>query len=226
VLLLWDIDGTLLIKAAGAHADALRAALERVWHVRDAQALKVETAGRTDPEIARAMLLQAGVSAERIDARMADFKHVCALEYERRVPADLSGTVAPGIPELLEQLAARDEVRLSLVTGNLQAVARAKLHAAGIGHFFRRGQGGFGSDHEERAELPAIARRRAGANGPPYPRERTVVIGDTPRDVLCARADGVRCLAVATGPYAPADLAEADGVARSARELAPLLAAL
>ena len=51
------------------------------------------------------------------------------------------------------------------------------------------------------------------------PRAKTVVIGDTPRDIACARADGVRCIAVATGPYGPDDLAKADVVLRSAHEL-------
>jgi phosphoglycolate phosphatase-like HAD superfamily hydrolase len=226
VLLLFDIDGTLLIKAAGAHADALRAAVERVWDVPDASAVKVQTAGRTDPEIARVLLGELGVPADRIDAGMPAFIEACAAEYERRVPADLTDRVAPGVPELLEELVARDDVTLSLVTGNLEPVARAKLGAAGIGHFFARGQGGFGSDHEQRAELPAIARRRAGGAGGPYPRERTVVIGDTPRDIACARADAVRVVAVATGPHPPEELGAADAVARTAHELGPLLARL
>ena len=92
-------------------------------------------------------------------------------------------------------------VRLGLVTGNFEPVARLKLRQAGIGSFFAGCPGGFGSDSEDRAGLPAIARRRAGDGGRPFPRERTVVIGDTPRDIACARADGLRCIAVATGPH-------------------------
>ena len=63
--------------------------------------------------------------------------------------------------ELLEGLAARDDVRLALLTGNFEPIARLKLERAGIGHYFPPGQGAFGSDHEDRAELPAIARARA-----------------------------------------------------------------
>ena len=107
--------------------------------------------------------------------------------------------MAPGVPDALAALAAEPETyRLALVTGNLEPVAHRKLAAAGIGHFFARGQGGFGSDAEERGELPAIARARAGG----WARERTVVIGDTPRDIACARVDRVRVIAVATGPFA------------------------
>ena len=74
-------------------------------------------------------------------------------------------------------------------------------------------------------DLPGLARRRAGAVGHPWPVERTVVIGDTPRDILCARADGVRCAAVATGRYSVDELADADAVAPSLAELGPALEA-
>ena len=90
------------------------------------------------------------------------------------------------------------------MTGNLEPVARLKLTRAGIGRHFASGQGGFGSDSEDRSDLPPIARARAAAwnGGEPWPRERTVVVGDTPRDIACARADGVHVVAVPTGPFA------------------------
>ena len=223
MLLLWDIDGTLLLRAADAHRDAIHAALRRVYHVHDPTQARVDAHGRTDPEIARAILLQLGVSADRIDERLRDFKRVAADEYARRVPSDLSSHVAPGVVDVLESLAARDDVVLSLVTGNIEAIARLKLGRAGLDRFFAHDQGGFGSDHEDRSELPAVARARAGGRDAPYARERTVVIGDTPLDIACARADGVRCFAVATGPYRPDDLRDADEVVSSARELAALL---
>ena len=145
-----------------------------------------------------------------------------ARAYERLCPDDLSALVAPGIAELLEALSARpDEFRLSLVTGNLEPVARLKLDRAGVGRYFEAGQGGFGSDHEDRGKLPAIARGRA--SDPAWPRERTVVIGDTPRDIACARVDEVRVAAVATGPYAIEALADADAVVDDARALLPVL---
>ncbi len=114
---------------------------------------------------------------------------------------------------------------LSLVTGNYEPVGRLKLKRAGLGHFFAAGQGGFGSDAEDRAQLPQIARQRAGSDGIPFAREQTIVIGDTPRDIYCARADGVRCLAVATGPYDVEQLQDADGVAADTAQLGELLAA-
>jgi phosphoglycolate phosphatase len=187
----------------------------------------VEVAGRTDAAIVRDLLAAAGVRGENFEARWAEVQAAAVEAFAELCPADLSGRVAPGVVDLLEALAPRDEFRLSLVTGNLEPVARLKLERAGLGRWFAAGQGGFGSDAGDRAELPALARRRAGAldGGAPYPRERTVVIGDTPRDIACARADGLRCVAVATGPYPAEELSDADAVARHARELPALVAA-
>jgi phosphoglycolate phosphatase-like HAD superfamily hydrolase len=184
---------------------------------------KVEAAGRTDLEIARATLIGLDVSARRIDDRLQELEETAAEAYARHVPDDLSAAIAPGMLELLEHLDGRDDVLLSLVTGNLEPIARLKLHAAGLGRFFPAGQGGFGSDSEDRTDLPAIARRRAGRAGAPHPRERTLVIGDTPRDIACARADDVGVLAVATGPYRAEELAGADAVAADAHGLRALL---
>jgi phosphoglycolate phosphatase-like HAD superfamily hydrolase len=214
-LLLWDIDGTLLLKASREHAEAIRAAIRRVYHVEPPNG-EVEAAGRTDFAIARSILTLAGVSAQRVDERLGLLRSAAVEEYTRRVPADLSDHVAPHVPEVLTELGQRRDVRHSLVTGNLEPIARMKLRAAGLGHHFPKGQGGFGSDSEDRADLPDVARRRAGN----HPAQDTIVIGDTPRDIACARAAGVRVIAVATGPFDADALRGADAVCRDVREVA------
>ncbi len=220
LLLLWDIDGTLLQRASLEHAHALLRALGEVHGAHELDGEGVEKAGRTDGAIARDLLVAAGLAPEAIDSRADDVLAACCAAYEELCPADLSARVAPGIPGVLEQLTARDGAyRFSLVTGNFERVARLKLERAGIGHHFAHGQGGFGSDAEQREALPPIARERAGD----WPREHTVVIGDTPRDIACARADGVRVVAVATGPYPLEALAGADAVVSEAAALPPVL---
>ena len=218
VLLLFDIDGTLLLRASAQHAAALREALEVVYGA--VPNGRVAAAGRTDTAIARDLAALAGVERERFDAGLEAFKAACARAFAARCPATLDAHVAPGMRELLARLAARGDVRCSLVTGNYEAVARLKLERAGIGHHFAPGQGGFGSDAEYRNELPPIARARAGG----YPREHTIVIGDTPLDIECARADGLRVFAVATGLYSADQLSDADAVVADAHELSELLA--
>ncbi|HWE10184.1 MAG TPA: haloacid dehalogenase-like hydrolase [Solirubrobacteraceae bacterium] len=226
LLLLFDIDGTLVWRAAAEHAEALRVALHEVHGIKVRRTrAQITVAGRTDGEIARLLLIDAGVSADAIDERAEEVREACCQAYVRLCPPDLSDKLVPGITDLLGWLHGRDDVRLSLTTGNFEGIARLKLKRAGIGRHFAAGQGAFGSDSEERAALPHIARKRAGHDGIAHPRERTIVIGDTPRDIACARADGVRCFAVATGAAEAAALSEADGVARDPGQLQQLLEA-
>ena len=220
LLLLWDIDGTLLQRASTEHADAMRRALIDVHGSLELDGHQVEAAGRTDGAIARDLLLAAGLASDAIDARADDLVTATCALYDELCPADLSARVAPGVTDVLPRLAARPgDFRFSLVTGNFERIARLKLARAGIGDWFPEGQGAFGSDAEDRELLPPIARARAGD----WPRERTVVIGDTPRDIACARADGLRVVAVATGPFAVDALADADAVADSAEAIVPVL---
>jgi phosphoglycolate phosphatase-like HAD superfamily hydrolase len=219
VLMLFDIDGTLLRRAHVEHRIALAEAVREVWDAVDPGDSAVPAAGRTDVAIARDICLLGGVTAAHFDERLDDFFGACATAYDRRAPADLRDRHVPHVEEVLAELAARPGVRLSLVTGNLEAVAWMKLERAGLDAFFPAGQGAFGSDAEDRTELPAIARARAGN----YPRAKTVIIGDTPRDIACARADGLRCIAVATGPFTAEQLAGADAVLDSAHALLDVL---
>jgi phosphoglycolate phosphatase len=222
-LLLFDIDGTLLVRGADAHKDAVHAALRRVYGIAEPGRPRIEAAGKTDIEIAREILVASGVAPKAIGERASEFRVAAVEEYASRCPRDLSDRVAAGMPELLHYLAGRTDVLLSLVTGNLEPIARLKLQRAGLGRYFAAGQGGFGSDDEDRMALPAIARERAGSANWPHPRELTWVIGDTPRDIACARADEIRCLAVTTGPFGAEDLRDADGVAEGPEQLRELI---
>src|SRR4051794_23167599 len=115
LLLLFDIDGTLLLQASHEHVAAMHAALREVHGI--AEPARVEAAGRTDIEIARQVSLIAGLPAVRFDERLDELVEAVTAHYAELVPDDLSQRVAPGIPELLDTLSARDDVVLSLVTG-------------------------------------------------------------------------------------------------------------
>jgi phosphoglycolate phosphatase-like HAD superfamily hydrolase len=225
VLLLFDIDGTLLEGTRRAVGEAMLAALREV-HGIDIGVIRtrIDTDGRTDGEIARAILVGAGVPSDRIDALANRMRDRCCETAARLLPDDLSGAVLPGVRELLDSLGEQHGVKMALLTGNYEPIARLKLARAGIGGAFAPGQGAFGSDAEDRNVLPGIARRRAGTTDAPYPRADTIVIGDTPRDIACARADGVRCVAVTTGSFTSEALAAADDVARDAFDLRRILA--
>jgi phosphoglycolate phosphatase len=113
-----------------------------------------------------------------------------------------------GVMPLLDALVHREHCVVGLLTGNLEPGAQHKLTAAGIG-FSRFSVGAFGSDHEIRAELPAIAQRRARERlGRHFEGSAMVIVGDTPSDIQCGRPIGARAIAVATGHYTMESLAE------------------
>jgi phosphoglycolate phosphatase len=225
LLLLFDVDGTLLVRGAQAHKEASHVALREVFGLDDVTRFPVATPGKTDLQIAREVLLKAGIDARTIDERLPALADAWC-QAHARLQGGLTDRVAPGMRELLEWMSGRDGVRLALLTGNLEPIARHKMLHAGLGDVFPPGQGAFGSDSEDRTELPAVARRRAGGAAGPWARSRTAVIGDTPLDIACARADGVRAVAVATGPYRVDELRAADHVAADAAALREVLAPL
>jgi phosphoglycolate phosphatase-like HAD superfamily hydrolase len=229
LLLLWDIDGTLLLRASASHAKAVWDALCEVHGLEDRQLLRDQRmAGMTDGQIAREILTAAGVEREVVDRHAAVVHDRICDTY---VPGDLETHVSPGLEPALHELSERGDVVHGLVTGNFERIARRKLDAAGIGGWFDpRIGGGFGSDHEDRLLLPATARRRAGEallpDDRPWPADRAVVIGDTPRDVACARHDGVAVIGVVTGGHDAADLQDADVVVETAAEIPAAVASL
>lgn len=207
-LVLFDIDGTLLW-SDGAGRRAITRALAEVFG--DPGPAEHRFDGKTDPQIVREMMRLAGRDDADIDERMPPLfaRYVACLEEELRDPAHHAEPL-PGVMELLDALSRRADVALGLLTGNLVEGARAKLHAVGIDPDIFV-VGAFGSDHEHRPELPAIAQRRARAIlGIEIPGRHVVVIGDTPADVQCGRGIGARAIGVATGRF-PVDELMAHG---------------
>jgi phosphoglycolate phosphatase len=202
-LVLFDVDGTLLT-ANGAGRRALDRALRDVYGTAgpiDAYDFR----GGTDPQIIRDLLRQAGLGDEVIVAdEMAVYRRYEAL-LEAEIGDGRGVTLYPGIRDLVETLAARDDVVVGLLTGNIEAGARIKLRPTGLWPHFRLGA--YGSDDADRTRLPLVAANRAERlMGRAFRGPDTVIIGDTPRDIGCARAFGARAIAVATGWHSIEDL--------------------
>lgn len=208
MFILFDLDGTLL-RAPHVGVPAFLDAFRDTFGVRPGDQGR-RFAGGLDPQIYRTLCAEAGVGpphryhdafrrryAERLARRIAEGGEVRALE---------------GALRLVRRLAARRDVALGVLTGNYPETGRLKLEAAGFEpEVFVAGA--FGTDGVSRRMLPRVAalrlRERTGRRVRP---DEVVVVGDTPRDVDCAKAFGARCLAVATGPFEARDLSGADAV--------------
>jgi phosphoglycolate phosphatase len=188
LLVLWDVDGTL-VDSAGHGRYAFEEAFEAVVGRAPEQ---VDYAGRTDHQIALSML---NGSSEHLPAVLEQLVVKLA---ERKAAIATEGHVYPGVPATLAALHDADGVINSLLTGNLEANAAVKVGAFGLERWLDFEAGAYGSDpHERRSDLVAIARERAAARyGEPA---AVVLVGDTPLDVLAAREAGARAVAVATG---------------------------
>lgn len=204
-LLLFDVDGTL-IRSNQAGRLALGAALEELFGT----AGPIETykmGGKTDARIVLELLTAAGVPQRDIEQKMPDV-FTCMASHARRIYPERGIAPCAGVPELFVQLAGRDDVLLGLLTGNSYSTTPLKLEAAGI-ELAQFRVGVYGSDDLDRNRLPALALQRAvELTGRPWTGENAVIIGDTPADILCARAGKATAVAVASGWHASETLAQ------------------
>jgi len=212
VLLLFDIDGTLIRASPKAHQRAMLGAVQEVYGVTfepgEDPIRAVVPNGKTDRQIVREMLEPRGVAPDEVTRGFGEFERIASEHHSASRDEVLVGDERDRTSAVLQGLTDAGHT-LVLLTGNLEPIARHKMDLAGLGHFFAPGQGGFGSDAEVRAELVTLARERAAVNGRPHPREDTVVIGDTPLDVAAAHADGVRAIGLGGFRYTRQDLLDA-----------------
>ena len=202
-LILFDVDGTL-ISTQGRAGRALAAAIAEILGV-TAPMERYRLSGKTDPQIIFELLELCGWPRERVAPHLSRVLEAYLSRLDAALPQECV-TVLPGVREVLEALAARPDVRVGLLTGNVQPGAALKVERAGLSRYFE--VGAFGSDEEDRNLLVPVARARATARwGEEFEGARTVVVGDAEADIRCARAGGARAVAVATGGTSPEMLA-------------------
>jgi phosphoglycolate phosphatase-like HAD superfamily hydrolase len=199
-LLLFDVDGTLLL-THGAGVRSMARAGRKVWGEHFSLD-GIVVSGGLDPDLAR--------QAARLEAAFDEAEHVRFQElYAAELKAELETCeprpqALPGVLELLESARAKPGVTLGLLTGNYRATGELKLSSVGIS------RGWFSSTiwGDQAPTRAGLVARALAEHGRARPCD-VLVIGDTPRDVECAQANGCRCLAVATGAYSVADLIRA-----------------
>jgi phosphoglycolate phosphatase-like HAD superfamily hydrolase len=207
-LLLWDIDGTLLL-TKGAGLRGMRRAAQILYGPDFRWDGPIDARGNLDPLIFEAALAHNGI------ALTDDGHRAFHDEYIRQLTAELDGNktigrIMPGIEAVLGTLRSRSDVIQGMVTGNYAAAAPLKLRACGLAlEWFEITA--FGDEGRTRPDLVALAMRKCAERRgwAPHPRD-VVVIGDTPRDVECARAHGCVAFAVATGGHTVDELVAAN----------------
>lgn len=204
-VLLFDVDHTLLA-AGGAGFRAMDRAFFERYGVENATR-GIAPDGKTDP-----MLFGEALVRCRLAAAGSPPPPELVRRYETLFPEEMAAPPAqlmPGVRELLDALSGHPQVLLGLLTGNLERTAQVKVATFGLDHHFAFGA--YGSDRADRLELPPIAVERAERlTGRRIGLGRHVVIvGDTPRDVVCARAWGATAVGVATGRSSTRQLLDA-----------------
>ena len=193
-IILFDIDGTLLL-TGGCGRRAFEHAFDRITGKRGALD-GFSFGGMTDRGIARMGLSAIGREVDPAVVEQLIDAYLEALERELQSPPNF--VILPGAHETVRALIGRPGTALGLGTGNVRRGAQAKLAYADLWSPFSFG--GFGCDHEDRAELLRTGAQRGAAQlGQPLAACRVIVVGDTVRDVAAAHAIGAQCIAVCTG---------------------------
>ncbi|MGQ0737331.1 MAG: HAD family hydrolase [Acidobacteriota bacterium] len=201
-LLLFDIDGTLLL-SGGAGVRAMTRAFEAAFGIRDGFT-GIGLAGRTDSYLVARALERAGLENSLEHHQRFRTTYLAMLEEEIHQPGSGRRGVLPGVAPLLNALQTQADLHVALLTGNYEAAAEIKLRHFGLFSYFRWGI--FGDQSADRNELGRRALARAYDLVPEPARHPVVVIGDTPHDIACARAIGAAAVAVATGSHSAEEL--------------------
>ncbi len=204
-LFLFDIDGTILKLRRFRSRTIFKDLFRDIFGVVVDDAMMPDFAGNTDLRILRAI---SEANSIPFDAILNDIDNIwkkILREFEPYCNSE-NLELLPGSDRLIARLSQREDVELALLTGNFRENAYLKLNAFGLGSFFPFGA--FGSDHEDRNKLPAIALQRANSffSGADFRFDSTnaIIIGDSPRDIECAKTNSMAVAAVATGGFDPA----------------------
>lgn len=204
-LILFDIDGTLVLTGRAGWRAMNRACADVVGH--DHAMDGVEFAGRTDWSILADVMHNHALPLDRPLLDRLSRRYAAHLAEEIQLRGTGVKDVMPGIRALLDALQRRDDVALGLLTGNFIEGARIKLEYFDLWKYFPCGA--FGGDSPNRNDLVPVAIQRAREAGvADVDPSRVIVIGDTPNDVECARVAGAMAVAVATGSYTVEQLRE------------------
>lgn len=200
-ILLWDIDGTLMRSTVqGGYKQYFSATMQRVF----GSAGKLDAmipSGMTDTQIMFEALRGEGFTPEQIFERKDELLQV----FQAEMKAVLADNGEPyemlkGVREILAETDKNPDFINALLTGNLSVAAEIKLEAVGLWNYFADAPNAFGEISHNRSDLAVEAGKLFKACYEfDFKPAQFIVIGDTPNDIICARAFGAKVVAVKTG---------------------------
>lgn len=198
---LFDIDGTLLNSRDPVHYHAFHNAMRKIYGC-ERRIEEVQVQGSTDIRIMRDVTRLAGIAEEDFRAKLPKLTAEICAEVERN-EAEMKPELCPAILELLQQLHGSGKL-LGVASGNLEPIGWAKLRAAGVRDYFDFGS--FSDRNETRVEIFRWGAQKVRETLGPA--ARLCFVGDTPADVMAAKAIGEPIVAVATGIFSVEELVE------------------
>lgn len=200
-LILFDVDGTLIVRGDPDHLAAIDTGLRAAFPDLRASIRDIDFDGKIDRQIAREVLRVGGIAGVVDDTTLSTILAAATeayrISWQGRAGDD---DLLPGVRILIQRLAVDSRFALGLLTGGIRGVVETKMKRLALEPYFP--VGAFGDEVERRSELLPLALSRAYQRyGERFERDRVVVVGDTPNDVAAAHAGGVACLGVATGRF-------------------------
>lgn len=196
-LVLFDVDGTMVLSGGAGHR-ALKKAIQETFGQADSMD-SIRPDGKTDPAIIKEALSRLGKEDSYTEETAKSLFSVYIPFLRDELEQSENFQVLPGTRELVSSLNRNPEILLGLATGNIEKGARLKLEKAGLNSFFSFG--GFGDDAENRTELICAAIGRGQNAASTDQLDVTIVIGDTPRDIVHGKEAGAKTIATASGSY-------------------------
>lgn len=191
--LLFDIDGTLL-KSHGIGRIPLEKAILDVYNLK-VDLTNIDWLGRTDLDVIYNVLTDYGINDINIKKNLKKllFKF-SKYFYEYSIINKELYEIIPNVDNLLNNL---KDFSLGILTGNIKENAYVKLKMLSLDKYFPYGIGAYGDDNRYRGELVKIAIKRMNEF---YGKlEDFIIIGDSFRDIISAKENNIKILAVSTG---------------------------
>jgi phosphoglycolate phosphatase-like HAD superfamily hydrolase len=208
-LILFDIDGTILHLQYGISRNIFSSVIENIFKITVPDTALPSFAGRTDLSILYDIADNVGIEHNAFTEKLPVIWNNIHKEFQEICNSD-NMELLPYAKELIDSINANSYSKLALVTGNSKENAYLKLSSFDLDKHFPIGA--FGSDHKNRNQLPKIAIDRANEyyKSDIFSSKNSIIIGDSPLDIVCAKSNNMPVIAVATGGVSVEELSHHD----------------